>query len=379
MRSCVHEVAHLIEQRCLRASSAYETGIDVPGKVLSNAGSGQFAVGLNTVAVWMGEISAVYFSFGHIGDVPMSITYSPDVGLHGKVATPVDANSLRAEPSLTLCTIPVFARWAGPISHRVFSELIRTTGFQRIAARAHRDPTLSIRISVYAVWLEAGDFPSQRPDWHIDRIGGYRNASGAELVDLRDATSFPSFLLTSIFLPTTPADSHADSRSSEFLLSTFDGTSGELWADMMEMHLDIDGWLAANPNPPILKAGNRTIVSFSPRTVHRPGCASTSGWSYMLRLGLYTATEPCSPYPDHLVFFNPVWNESSRTTVFRRVGSTDSANVPPVRSVPLAVDWGEEAAIQFLSDQSLHPGRSNVSYDSEVKSAALLGLSQVAV
>ena len=68
----------------------------------------------------------------------MAITYQPDVSLHGRVATAVDEAALRGEPSLTLCTIPTFAQWAGPVSQRVFIELARTSAFERIAAKMDR-------------------------------------------------------------------------------------------------------------------------------------------------------------------------------------------------------------------------------------------------
>ena len=306
----------------------------------------------------------------------MSITYCPDVGIHGLIETSVDQRSLQAEPSLTLCSPSVFAKWAGPISRSIFSELAGSTGFERIAARADRDSTLSIRISVYVVWLEEGDFPSHRPDWHIDRVGGLRKKESIELVDLRDTTEFPSFLLTSIFLPSVENGAHLDSRSSEFLLAKFRGQSSLLWADMREMHIDIDSWLAANPNPSVLKVGNRTIASFSPRTVHRPGRAATSGWSYLMRLGLYTATEPCSPYPDHMVFFNPVWNEQTRATVFRRVGSTTAETEPKVRSVALTLAHGERAARDFVREASLNVAQSPQLVDEAIQSAVRLASSK---
>lgn len=310
----------------------------------------------------------------------MAITYQPDVSLHGRVRTAVDDVVLRAEPSLTLCTIPTFAQWAGPVSRRVFSELARTSAFERIAARAVRDATLSVRVSVYVVWLEAGEFPSHRADWHIDRIGGLRSRDGVELVDLRDPVAFPSFLLTTIFLPAASAsDAHLDSRSTEFLLSTFPGSSGELWADMREMHVDIDRWLADHPHPPVLKAGDRMIAGFSPRTVHRPGQAAVPGWSYLMRLGLYTATEPCSPYPDHFVFYNPVFSGPAGKMFFRRVGATELAPEPATRSVPLTTTDGMRAAHEFMRAHALSRDGGPSSVEAEVEAAAVRGLQQLSL
>lgn len=305
--------------------------------------------------------------------------YAPDVGIHGNVTSKVDAESLRHEPSLTLCTLPIFSEWAGPISKRIFTEIAATSAFQRLAARARNDVNVSIRISVYVVWLKSGDFPSQRPDWHIDRVGGLTRQGNIELVDLRDPLCFPSFILTSIFQTESSSARDVDSPSTEFLLSSFPGRSGELWADMREMHVDIDEWLAKNPNPTILKPGNRTIASFSPRTVHRPGCASANGWRYLLRLGLYTTQEPCSPYPNHMVFYNPVWNSSTRAMTFRRTGDTTSRSDPDVRSVPLDTERGRIAALRFVESNFLRVDKTINNLSDLAEAAACKGLLQVIV
>jgi len=91
--------------------------------------------------------------------------YRSDFGFHGHMTSLVEEDALRREPSLTLCTVDTFAEWSGPFSKRVFTEIAGTSAFQRIAARAAADPTVSIRTSVYVTWLEPQDFPSHRPDW----------------------------------------------------------------------------------------------------------------------------------------------------------------------------------------------------------------------
>ncbi len=305
--------------------------------------------------------------------------YKPDIGLHGLAEVKVDSEALRHEPSLTLCSLPVFAEWAGPVSKQVFAEIAATSAFQRLACRAARDPSVSVRISVYVVWLEAGDFPSHRPDWHIDRIGALHRQGHLELVDLRDPLSFPSFVLSSIFLTESSDALQIDSPSTEFLLATFEGTSPELWADMQAMHLDIDRWLERNPNPRVLKAGDRSVVSFSTRTVHRPGQAVMGGWRYLMRLGLYTTLEPCSPYPDHLVFFNPVWSSLTGAPSFRRVGDTHAVAEPAKRSVSLVTEEGRAAASDFLERNSFRRGNnfSTSEMRALVKNAARQGEKQL--
>lgn len=307
----------------------------------------------------------------------MAITYSSDIGLHGNITTRVGPADLQFEPSLTLCSPDVFDAWAGPVSHDVLSQVALTTGFQRIAARALVDPTVSVRISVYSVWLEPGEFPSIRPDWHIDRIGGLRKKLGIEYVDLTDNLRFASFLLTSIFLPDRDEPESIDSRSTEFLLARFEGESGVLWADMREMHNDIDSWLARAGLPRVLKAGDRAIVTFSPRTVHRAGRASVAGWSYLFRLGLYTSLEPCSPYADHMVFYNPAWHEPTGQVRFRKCGSTVHGPEPSVRSVPLISERGARDAAVFVASNRLRVGTSASRLSSILADAAVLGRQQV--
>jgi hypothetical protein len=311
-------------------------------------------------------------------DSSMGIIYSPDVGVHGHVTTVVDWPALSREPSLTLCSLPEFQRWGGPVSHRIFREMAATSAFERLAARARSDNTVGIRISAYVVWLEPGDYPSHRPDWHIDRVGGLKKEAGIEVVDLRDPLSFPSFILTSIFQTPSDMAGDMDSPSSEFLLASFSGQSGETWADMRDMHSDIDGWLERNPVPSVMKAGDRTIISFSPRTVHRPGCSRAAGWRYLMRLGLYTTTEPCSPYPNHMVFYNPVWNKFAGKTIFRRVGETVSSPEPGVRSVSLDTDQGVAEAYRFVRSNSLNVNSPSTPLDDLIDEAAARGAAQVA-
>jgi hypothetical protein len=307
----------------------------------------------------------------------MAITYSPDIGVHGHLTTSAGSDTLQFEPSLTLCTPDIFNMWAGPVSQSIFAELVATTAFQRIAARADSDTSMSIRISVYSVWLEAGEFPSYRPDWHIDRIGGLRKNEGIEYVDLRDTANFPSFLLASVFVPSQGHEAVIHSRSTEFMLASFGGKSGLVWADMREMHRDIDSWLATSEPPPVYKAGNRTIVSFSSRTVHRPGQADVSGWSYLLRLGLYTTLEPCSPYTDHFVFYNPVWHAPTQQARFRRCGSMETGPEPAVRSVPLASKQGAADAASFVAEYGIRVSGSSASTSASLTNAAQLGRQQI--
>lgn len=305
--------------------------------------------------------------------------YRADFGFHGRLMAPVAEDALRQEPSLTLCTVDMFAQWSGPFSRRVFAEIAGTAAFHRIAARAQADSTVSIRISVYVVWLEPLEFPSHRPDWHIDRIGGLHQDGAIERVDLRDPLEFSSFVLSSVFLTESEREDDRGSPSTEFLLATFPGQSPELWADMREMHNDIDTALSENPEFPIVKAGNRTIASFSPRTVHRPGQATVPGWRYLMRLGLYTTEEACSPYPDHFVFYNPVWSAATRSTSFRRAGDREARSTPTVRSVSLRTRDGRIAAARFADENSLLTGQrpAGVELRDLVSSAARIGFQQV--
>jgi len=180
-----------------------------------------------------------------------------------------------------------------------------------------------------------------------------RREGDVELADFRDPLGFPSFILSSIFETESKKPEDKDSPSTEFLVTTIHGKCRESWADMREMHNDIDSALARNPGIAIRKAGNRTIASFSPRTVHRPGRATAQGWRYLMRLGLYATDEPCSPYIDHMVFHNPVWNADTNLVLFRRVGHSHSTEQPQIRSVPLNAKDGQKAAAKFVEENSL--------------------------
>lgn len=280
--------------------------------------------------------------------------YEPDIGFHGNISVDLSKSAIQFEPSLTLCEISNFGYWGGLVSHQIFKQLALSSAFQRLAARAESDPNVSIRISTYTVWLEAGEVPSARPDWHIDRVGALRRKGVEELVDLRDPFKFPSYILTSFFIP---ADNNApgsiDDVSTEFLLSSFSGSSPELWANMDHMHLDIDTAFSKGGNLRSIKAGNSMLVSFSPRTVHRPGQTTMPGWRYLMRVGLYTTLEPCSPYRDHFVFFNPAWSNVHNHVSYRKVGCKNSLAEPTRRSVPLIEAEGRNRANSFVEENDL--------------------------
>jgi hypothetical protein len=282
------------------------------------------------------------------------VLYSPNFQLHCPIVTCVDAAAISAEPSLTLCSIDEFNRWSGPISRDVFAEVAATAQYQALAGRAELDPTVSIRVSVYAVWLERGDVPSQRPDWHIDRVGACRIHGEAEQSDFRDPLKFRSFILVSAFAALSPDVDDLDGPSTEFLLMSFEGKTQEYWGDNNDMHDDINHALQQSTAPTIVKAGNKMIASFCPRTVHRPGVADADGWRFLLRVGLYTALEPCSPYADHMVFYNPAFSTVTGDVRFRRVGTRDSVHVVPRRSVSLETEAGKLAAAEFIHQQSLN-------------------------
>jgi hypothetical protein len=307
--------------------------------------------------------------------------YRPDIGIHGRLSFSPQMSELEREPSLTLCALDHFGFWGGPLSQRAFREIAETSAFQRIAARADSDHKVSIRVSSYTVWLDASEVPSARPDWHIDRVGALWRHGNSELVDLRDPFGFPSYILVSCFV--TPYEDYTaglDQVSTEFLLDSFLGSSPDLWADMNDMHRDIDTAVSRGPNLLLVKAGDRMIVSFSPRTVHRPGHSAVGGWRYLLRVGLYTGEEDCSPYSDHFVFYNPAWDMNTQSVKFRRVGNMNPSGELARRSVSLLQNEGLMLAKEFVEQNNLCiAGDAGIaSVIQAVTSAGLRGIHQLA-
>ena len=265
--------------------------------------------------------------------------YQPDIGFHGSIKTEIEINDLVKEPSLTLCDLQNFGYWGGAVSHKIFREITKISAFKRIITRTHVDPEVSIRISTYTVWLDAGQVPSSRQDWHIDRVGTLHQIGVDEIVDLRDPFQFPSFMLVTAFIPEKKLDSDSlNQTSTEFLLSTISGSLPAFGIDNSKMHQEIDEALKLVDELDTVYSGNRMIVSFSPRTIHRPGKAIFPGWRYMLRIGLYTTKEKCSPYADHFINFNPVWDSFSNSVKFRKVGRKETYATPNKRSIDLLKD-----------------------------------------
>jgi hypothetical protein len=122
---------------------------------------------------------------------------------------------------------------------------------------------------------------------------------------------------------------------------------------------DIDDAFRRNSGLRTIKVGDKMIVSFSPRTAHRPGKAIVSGWRFFLRIGLYTSGDRCSPYPSHYVFFNPAFDLKRNVVVFRMAGRKEETALFNTRSVSLK-DAAEEA-LSFASLNKLaHGGTEGV-------------------
>jgi len=282
--------------------------------------------------------------------------YRPDIGFHGTIESQIGENELCNEPALTLCDPVRFGYWGGNIAHRVFEEISKTSAFSRIAILAKNNSDATIRFTTHTLWLEDSQVPSARRDWHLDRVGPLLFKGNTELADLRDPFGFPSYILVSVFFPfANGSRSVRDCVSTEFVLDTFEGSSGDYLVDPRIMTKDIDNVFRTNPFLRTMKVGDRMIVSFSPRSAHRPGKAVVSGWRFFLRIGLYTHGEECSPYPNHYVFYNPSLDLKKNSVVFRKIGQKESISDCTRRSISL-INFPDEA-LEFSEKHSLSIGK----------------------
>lgn len=302
--------------------------------------------------------------------------YIPDIAIHSPLEIFPTDEMCQKEPSLSLCDLKHFGTWHGPISAAVFEHMARTSSFQRICARGKIDPSAEIRVSTRTVWLEAGETP-ERPEWHIDRVGSYKQEGDIDMCDYAELFSFPSFLIASFLLPTKSGKSYSlDEASTEFFLTPFEGNCNDSWSEMKRMYDDVESGVSIGTGNRTLRSGDKSLVAYSERTVHRAGIAPVSGWRYMMRLGLFSTKSPRSPNEDQFVFRNSIWD--GQRSFLRSAGRTNLNDNVSVRSVSLTQESGSQLARQFICDQDLAVAGSedrDVVLET-VKSAAYCGQKQ---
>lgn len=264
--------------------------------------------------------------------------YKPDYIIHQSVQISLSEEVMASEPSFTLCSLEYFNKWAGYISRTVFKEVQDTVSFQRIISKVNSDPSFTLRISTYTLWLDESQAPSAMPYWHIDRVGACKIENNEEFLDLTDPMHFPSFIVVSMFFP--DEKSTADLRcpvSTEFITESIERQAPNGWSPSALMHSDIKKAFENNPNLKTEHVGDKRIVAFSPSTIHRAGTTISSGWRYLFRLGLYANAGKCSLYEDHFVLHNALFDRKTNRVVFREVGTKkESYFEPQPRSIPIS-------------------------------------------
>ena len=142
------------------------------------------------------------------------------VKFYGTASSP-SADEFRSEPSLTLCSPAVFARFAGRIASRSLMFMLAVGALDETIQAVRESPRVSIRISTYTLWLESEQVPSSRDDWHIDRIGAISGTGQTERYDATDYTKRRSFAVMSHFMTENARQDnrfYSDKISTEFVL-----------------------------------------------------------------------------------------------------------------------------------------------------------------
>ena len=236
----------------------------------------------------------------------------------------IDRGLLPREPALTLATAEAFAAVAPPLAVNTSLLLLEMGALDEILDAVRRRGDLDLRITSFAVHLDAGDVSSSRYDWHIDRIGQICGTGAGERWDATDYTRSRSFLSFSAFYPdlTLDLDDVRCRAGTEFVVepSLFRLDGG--WHSNASVQAAITQVTRANflTRMPV----NMQPVGFGARHVHRPGRAPMKGWRLFIRLGAYRNVQPCSPYEDHLPTAIPVTREEDRFFRLRPLGSSSS-------------------------------------------------------
>ena len=224
--------------------------------------------------------------------VPTLIDESGHVVAHGSVR-PIDQAVVTREPTMTLCDLRVFRGHAGTAAATTLQARLELGALDSTIAAIQRDRRLTMRISVYVLWLATDQVPSSRYDWHIDRIGGIEGHGTAERYDAADYTGCRSFAVVSVFLPAFDAGGRAvDAASTEFIRSPSPIRLPNRWMYTEEVDTHIKALLAGGHQS--AHCGDRVATSFSARAVHRPGFAPGPGWRFFMRIGAYLSN-PARP------------------------------------------------------------------------------------
>lgn len=237
------------------------------------------------------------------------------------------AHDLQVEPSLTLCSPEVFARFGGRAAAEALRFMLATGALDEAIMTVRESPGLDIRISTYTLWLDTGQVPSSRYDWHIDRIGAISGSGTDERYDAADYTGRRSFAVLSHFVPDSALAGRAglDVASTEFVVDPGAIFLPGRWLSTSEVQERITSSLSGGYNA--VHAGNGVGAAFSARAVHRPGYAPRPGWRFMIRVGAYLADPPCSPYIDHIPRYNPFCHRTAAGSRLRAVGGKDTSAV----------------------------------------------------
>ncbi len=305
--------------------------------------------------------------------------YTGELTLHGSVRQRFSGEQCRREPSVSLLEMKQAGLWLGPISRAVLEEIAATSSFQRICARAETDEKVALRVTTRTVWLERGEVP-ERPGWHIDRVGGFELRDGEEYCDYSRVFEFPSFILVSFLSPRLPSDANLlGETSTEFVVTPLKGDCRESWSPMSRMYRDVQSALSKAEGARTLRAGDAGIVAYSERTVHRAGIARVAGWRFLLRVGLFSITGCRSPFEDHFVLWNGLWNEKLQSAYLRRVGAKTTRSECEQRSLSLRNGQGVADAGAYAKEWGLEVGSDGATerINALVERAAGLGREQI--
>jgi hypothetical protein len=227
------------------------------------------------------------------------------------------------EPSLTLCDRNHFFAAAGDLSRSIAQAVEATTTYAELADSA--PAAWQIRWTSTFLWVDAGQVPAARHEWHVDRLGPGWTDRGRELADY----SFNFALEPSRPFLGTVAYAWPDSE----------GLTSAITTEFLdERHTVTAPGFPENPrcfSEAVTRAigvtaGPRRVIShepgelswIGPRTLHRAPLFHQSAWRLFVRVGLYR--EPHSPFVDHRLLCHRMYEPATGRTIFRPVGTQES-------------------------------------------------------
>lgn len=211
------------------------------------------------------------------------------------------AAALVCEPSLSMCSPGLFEQHAGSVAKRTLGLLRACGALEEQEAFVERQPEFELRITARTLWIEPGEVPHPRREWHLDRHGSIAKADGDPRrlqAEFALEPSIPGFISLTSF-GTDEGREAEGAPLTEFLPVAVELDLDDPYCSAEVLSRAAQRALAGLGSlPEIRRVEPGHPVQFNGHVLHRPGIASAAGWRQFFRIGVYKK-RALSPFRNH--------------------------------------------------------------------------------